>query len=269
MKIFQVVGDYCHWCTPYTSMAETEGYPPDCIFVEAPDWVQEQWGYDPNKEGDERFVHPEPAEGWMYDEETHTFFPISELPAILKAAQDEKQNENKALLAKFLEDHPITWTDGKQYGVTMEDQSEIQLNISQYQIQVAAQSAGQPVTPILEWHAIDEACTPWTLENLSILVLAISDFVYPWFQKMNEYKAQIYACTDRSQLKDIVLDYRTEEEKAADEAANTPSVDEDSTEADSAPDTEGTDTETSADQSTETTESTEDTVESGNSTPAE
>ena len=238
MKIFQVVNGYCHWCTPYTSMAETEGYPPDCYFVEAPDYVGEQWIFDDTKEGDERFVAPPAPEGWMYDEETHSYFPISELPNLLKAAQDAKQNENKALLAQFLEEHPITWIDGKKYGVTMEDQSEIQLNISQYQIQLAAQQAGQPVTPILEWHSIDEACTPWSLEQLSALVLAISDFVYPWFQKMNEYKAEIYACTERSQVAAITFDYRTEEEKAADEAAQNPAGSDD--EEVSTPTTDGT-----------------------------
>ena len=218
MKIFQIFNGFCHWQTPFKSLEETKGFPKDCIFVEAPDYVNEQWGFDDTKEGDERFIHPEPPEGWAYDEETGTFYPLSDLPRMLEEAQNAKQNENKMLLAKFLEEHPITWIDGKQYGVTMEDQSEIQLNISQYQIQVAAAEAGQSVTPVLEWHAIHEACTPWTLENLSSLVLAISDFVYPWFQKMNAYKEQIFACTDRKEVPKIVLDYRTDEEKAAAEA---------------------------------------------------
>lgn len=195
----------------------------------------------------------------MYDEETHSYFPISELPNLLKAAQDAKQNENKVLLAQFLEEHPITWTDGKKYGVTMEDQSEIQLNISQYQIQLAAQQAGQPVTPILEWHSIDEACTPWSLEQLSALVLAISDFVYPWFQKMNEYKAEIYACTERSQVAAITFDYRTEEEKAADEAAQNPEGSDD--EEISTPTTDGTEETTpEVDSSEETSDTSSETV---------
>ena len=218
MKIFQIVNGFCHWQTPFQSLDETRGFPKDCIFVEAPDYVNEQWGFDDTKEGDERFVHPEPPEGWAYDEDTGTFYPLSDLPRMLEEAQTAKQNENKSLLAKFLNDHPLTWIDGKTYGVTMEDQSEIQLNISQYQVQCAAAEAGQPVTPVLEWHAVHEACAPWTLEELSALVIAISNFVYPWFQKMNAYKAQIYACTDRKEVEKIVLDYRTEEE-IAEEAA--------------------------------------------------
>ena len=219
MKIFQIVNGFCHWQTPFQSLDETRGFPKDCIFVEAPDYVNEQWGFDDTKEGDERFVHPEPPEGWAYDEDTGTFYPLSDLPRMLEEAQNAKQNENKSLLAKFLEDHPLTWIDGKTYGVTMEDQSEIQLNISQYQVQCAAKEAGQDITPVLDWHALHEACTPWTLENLSVLVMAISNFVYPWFQKMNEYKAQIYACTDRAAVRAITFDYRTEEEIAAQKAA--------------------------------------------------
>lgn len=219
MKIFQIFNGFCHWHTPFKSLEETKGFPKDCIFVEAPDYVQEQWGFDETKEGDERFIHPEPPEGWAYDDETGTFYCLADLPHMLESAQNEKQAENKMLLAKFLEEHPLTWIDGKQYGVTMEDQSEIQLNISQYQIQCAAKEAGQGVTPVLEWHAIHEACVPWTIEELSALVLAISDFVYPWFQKMNQYKEQIFACTDRKEVPKIVLDYRTDEEKAAEEAA--------------------------------------------------
>ena len=215
MKIFQIVNGFCHWQTPFRSLEETKGFPADCIFVEAPDYVNEQWGFDETKEGDERFIRPEPPEGWLYDEDTGTFFPEADLPLLLERVQISKQAENKMALANFLSNHPITWIDGKKYGVTMEDQSEIQLNISQYQIQVAAGVEN----PILEWHSIHEACIPWTLEDLSALVLAISSHIYPWFQKMNEYKAQIYACTDYKEVEAIEIVYMTEEELAAIEAA--------------------------------------------------
>ena len=214
MKIFQIVNGFCHWQTPFRSLEETVNFPADCIFVEAPDYVNEQWGFDETKEGDERFIKPEAPEGWLYDDETGTFYPESDIPRMLEEAQAAKQNENKNALARFLEKHPITWTDGKQYGVTMEDQSEIQLNISQYQLQVAAGVEN----PVLEWHSIHEACQPWTIENLTALVLAIADYVYPWFKLMNEYKAQIYACTDRHEVEKIEIIYKTEEELAAEAA---------------------------------------------------
>lgn len=218
MKIFQILHGFCHWLTPFTSLEETKNYPPDCIFVEAPDYVNEQWGYDETKEGDERFIRPEAPEGWAWDEETGTFYNLADVPIQLEAAKDSKQAENKMKLATFLSEHPLTWTDGKQYGVTYEDQSEINLNIAQYQVQVEAAKTDPSITPVLEWHALKEACVPWTYENLCALVLAISDYVYPWFVKMNEYKAQIYACEDKKEVQAIELDYHTEEEIAAEEA---------------------------------------------------
>lgn len=223
MKIFQIVNGFCHWCTPFQSLDETKGFPPDCIFVEAPDYVNEQWGYDETAEGDARFVHPEPPEGWAFDDDTGTFYPLDAVPQMLEDAQNAKQNENKACLARFLEEHPLTWIDGKTYGVTMEDQYEINLNLSKYQVMCQAASAAAEtgdtvITPVLQWHAQHEACTDWTLEEMTALVLAINDYVYPWFQLMNQYKAAIYAEEDRKVVEKMTFDYRTEEEKAAEEA---------------------------------------------------
>lgn len=225
MQVFQILHDMCHWRTPFGSIAETVGkFPADVKFVEAPDYVNEQWGYrevDENGnilEGDDRFIMPTAPEGYIYDFELGCFYHESEIPRRLAEAQSNKQNENKNMLAEYLNNHPITWVDGKQYGITMEDQSEIQLNISQYQIQVQAGIEN----PVLEWHAIHEACVPWTLENLSALALQISAAVYPWFRKMQAYKEAIYACTDIKEVEALVFDYSdpsevTEEEEATGE----------------------------------------------------
>lgn len=208
-KVFQVLNGFCYWLTPYSSVDETIGrYPPDCLFVEAPDYVREGWGYlEENDgvplEGDDRFIKPTAPEGFIYDDETGTFFPESELPVILENEKNDKQNENKMRFAEYLATHPLTWVDGKVYGVTLEDQSEIALNLQQYQIQVQAGVEN----PILEWHAMKEPCAPWTLENLSALAMAISAHVYPWFQKMNEYKGEIFACETREEVAAINLDY--------------------------------------------------------------
>jgi hypothetical protein len=216
MKIFQIFQGFCHWCTPFKSLDETKGFPPDCLFVEAPDYVGEQWGYDDTKEGDERFIHPEAPEGWAYDDDTNTFYCLADLPRMLEDAQNSKQNENKAGLSNFLSNHYITWTDGKQYGVSMEDQEEISLNMMQYQLQVQAAAEDPTITPVLEWHAVHEACTTWTYEDLSALALAIKQFVYPWFQLMNQYKEQIFSLTDYKEVQALTFDYRTDEEKEED-----------------------------------------------------
>lgn len=220
-KVIQIVNDNCAWVTPFENVGVTVGmYPSDCLFVEAPDYVFEGWGYITQDDdgnyvsGDDRFVKPVAPEGCVYDDDTGEMVADADAPALLLAAQTVKQDENKELLVDFLANHPITWLDGKEYGVTMDDQTEIQLNLSQYQLQVAAGVE----TPVLEWHASHESCVAWTAENLSALILAISEHVYPWFRKMQAYKEEIYACTSKDDVKNIELVYKTDDELAAEEA---------------------------------------------------
>lgn len=120
----------------------------------------------------------------------------------LLAQQSDKQNENNRLLATYLKDHPIQWKDGKYYGVTQEDQSEIALNLTQYQLAV---TAGLP--PYLEWHALHEQCRDFTVEELSALALSISAYVYPFVCYNQSIKTTIYATTTAEELEKIVIDY--------------------------------------------------------------
>jgi hypothetical protein len=121
----------------------------------------------------------------------------------LEEYQKMKQEENKKAFANFLINNPLTWIDGKQYGVTEEDQSEISLNMNQYSMAVQAGAEN----PRLEWHARQEECTSWTVENLTALALAISDFVYPYYKKMQQYKTQIYTAKNYKEIKAIELKY--------------------------------------------------------------
>lgn len=78
MKVFQIVDNFCYYdaTAVHPTLADTEGkYPPDVLFVEAPDNVFEGWGYDGTQEGDARFIKPTPPEGWLYDDATGTFYP--------------------------------------------------------------------------------------------------------------------------------------------------------------------------------------------------
>ena len=80
MKIFQILDGICYYdATPvHPTLADTLGkYPPDIQFVEAPDYVFENWGFDSPKTGDERFIKPTPPEGWYYDDATGSFKPIN------------------------------------------------------------------------------------------------------------------------------------------------------------------------------------------------
>ena len=92
MKIFQVFMGFCHWDATRThpTLESTEGlYAPDIVFVEAPDYVFEGWGYDEDAEGDARFVQPTPPEGWLYDPKTGTFYPENETPPSKRPTYEE------------------------------------------------------------------------------------------------------------------------------------------------------------------------------------
>ena len=79
MKIFQILGGSCWWdaTSVVHSLDEAaEMFAQDMVFVEAPDYVHEQWGFDESAEGDARFIRPQTPEGYTYDEGTGTFSPI-------------------------------------------------------------------------------------------------------------------------------------------------------------------------------------------------
>ena len=84
MKIMQILGSFCHWDATRTVGGSLdrcgEMFAPDMVFVEAPDHVFEGWGYDADAYGDDRFIKPEAPEGWLYDEDTGTFYPEGEYP---------------------------------------------------------------------------------------------------------------------------------------------------------------------------------------------
>lgn len=105
MKIFQVVNSILFWDASYqfASLESTVGkFTPETLFVEAPDYVFEGWGYDPETEGDARFIKPTPPEGWLYDDETGTFYPENEIPP------SEKPDYNELLAMYFAIERGLT-----------------------------------------------------------------------------------------------------------------------------------------------------------------
>ena len=77
MKVFQIENNICYWdaTKQFPNVDATIGrFPAALLFVEAPDYVFEGWGYDPDAEGEECFLKPTPPEGWLYDDETGTFY---------------------------------------------------------------------------------------------------------------------------------------------------------------------------------------------------
>lgn len=84
MKCFQILSGFVHWDASqvHESVADIppDTYAPDILFVDAPDYVFEGWGYDAEAEGDERFIRPIPPEGWQYDPKTGVLQPIDLMP---------------------------------------------------------------------------------------------------------------------------------------------------------------------------------------------
>ena len=120
----------------------------------------------------------------------------------LDALRAAKQDANKAALADWLAAHPLTWTDGKVYGVTEQDQTEMAINLAQYQL---AAAAGQPAA--LEWHAQKQQCHTFTIDEYTALSLAIAAYVYPYRRYQEQVKAAIYAAESGAEIGAIEIDY--------------------------------------------------------------
>lgn len=124
-------------------------------------------------------------------------------PVDLDALRAAKQEQNKQALADWLAAHPLTWTDGKVYGVTEQDQTEMAINLAQYQLAVMAGEEN----PILEWHTQKKRCHSFTLAEFTALALAIRTYVYPYRQYQEAVKEAIYMAETKEELDAIEIDY--------------------------------------------------------------
>lgn len=102
MKLFQIVGGFCHWdaSDQIKSIDYAKShFPPTDIFVEAPDCVFEGWGCEILPSGDVRFIRPEPPDGWLYDDASGTIYPADETPPAPAKSNAELTAENERLRA--------------------------------------------------------------------------------------------------------------------------------------------------------------------------
>lgn len=86
MKIFQIENNICFYDATrvHQTLESTVGcYPSNVLFVEAPDNVFEGWGY---LNGE--FIKPTPPEGWLYDENTGTFYLAPPPKTLIDYQQD-------------------------------------------------------------------------------------------------------------------------------------------------------------------------------------
>lgn len=101
----------------------------------------------------------------MTDEEIDELI-AQQPPVDLPTLKIERIADSKTALATYLESHPLTWTDGKQYSVTAEKQSLLNNALAVYQLAIAA---GQPAE--LSWNATGEECMPWEYDALCAQLL--------------------------------------------------------------------------------------------------
>jgi len=140
-------------------------------------------------------------QGYTYD--NGVFTRDESIPTPLVAAQSKKQTENAEGLAQWLATHPITFTDGKLYGVEETDQKEMTVNLTQYDASIACGDT----TAVLKWHSKKAADTEWNRNDFVILYNQITSYVAPYKQYMSDTKAAIYASATMDELTTITIDY--------------------------------------------------------------
>ncbi|WP_352416296.1 hypothetical protein [Oscillibacter ruminantium] len=128
--------------------------------------------------------------------------PAEPVRPSLSDVQAQRIAESKTGLAEYLESHPLTWTDGKQYSVTEDKQALLTGNLAAYQLAV---TLGQ--TTELTWNATGEECTVWTFENLAMLAIAIKAYVKPLVAYQQKTEIAIRACSTVEDVEAVTIDY--------------------------------------------------------------
>lgn len=120
----------------------------------------------------------------------------------LAAEKAARVQQSKDDLEAYLKDHPITWTDGKQYSITREKQQQLTSKI------LSATLAAQTSTPYeLTWNATGAECTPWTLEELAALAFAIDARVTALVSYQQAKEVAMQAAATLEELEGVNVDY--------------------------------------------------------------
>lgn len=114
----------------------------------------------------------------------------------------DKIEMSKAMLAEWLEDNPMLYTDGKYYSVTAEKQSLLNGNLASYE-RAKAVNVEYP----LKWNSTGSECIPWDYTDLLTLSLTIAGYVAPKVSKQQELELQIKACKTVDEVNEIEINY--------------------------------------------------------------
>ena len=120
----------------------------------------------------------------------------------IEAHKIKRIQESKILLAKWLNDNPMLYTDGKYYSVTEEKQALLNGNLASYE---RATKAG--IEYPLKWNSTGEECIEWSYDDLLTLSLSIAAYVAPKVAKQQNIELVIKACETMDEINAVVIDY--------------------------------------------------------------
>ena len=120
----------------------------------------------------------------------------------IEAHKTKRIQESKILLAKWLNDNPMLYTDGKYYSVTEEKQALLNGNLASYE---RATKAG--IEYPLKWNSTGEECIEWSYDDLLTLSLSIAAYVAPKVAKQQNIELVIKACETMDEINAVVIDY--------------------------------------------------------------
>lgn len=123
----------------------------------------------------------------------------------IEAHKTKRIQESKILLAKWLNDNPILYTDGKYYSVTEEKQALLNGNLASYE---RAKSVG--IEYPLKWNSTGSSCLEWEYNDLLALSLTIAAYVAPKVAIQQNIELDIKACETIEDIDAIVIDYDEE-----------------------------------------------------------
>lgn len=120
----------------------------------------------------------------------------------VEAAKADAIQRSKELLATWLENNPMLYTDGNYYNVTEEKQALLNSNLASYE---RAKSAG--IDYPLKWNSTGSSCIDWDYSDLLTLSLSIAGYVAPKVAMQQAYELQIKACETVDEINEIVISY--------------------------------------------------------------
>ena len=120
----------------------------------------------------------------------------------IEAHKTKRIQESKILLAQWLNDNPILYTDGKYYSVTEEKQALLNGNLASYE---RAKSIG--VEYPLKWNSTGSSCVEWEYNDLLALSLTIAAYVAPKVAIQQNIELDIKACKTIEDIDAVVIDY--------------------------------------------------------------